>query len=94
MPDEKGKLTEEDFTKIRMWLTSFGLPAPHCPFCGSDQWSIGPHLVQPVTLGPAYQLQLGGFIGYPQIAVVSTKCGHTMFINAVVAGLLPPAPEQ
>jgi hypothetical protein len=94
MPDEKGKLTDEELTKIRTWLTSFGLPVPTCPFCGSNVWSIGPYLVQPLTLGAGNALQLGGYIGYPQIALVSAKCGHTLFINAVVAGLLPPAPDQ
>lgn len=88
MPDNTGVLTEKDKAKVIAWLGSRGVPIPACPFCGSREWAIGDHLVQPVTLGPQNALQLGG-IGYPQVMLVSQKCGYTAFINAVVVGLLP-----
>jgi predicted RNA-binding protein with TRAM domain len=90
MPDESGKLTPDEKTKVVAWLTSFGRPAPACPICGSENWQISDHLVQPVTLGPKVTLLLSG-IGYPQVGIVSVPCGYTMFVNAVMAGVLPGA---
>ena len=88
MPDKDGKLTDEDRKKVNDWLAKF----PEwingtCPICGSKQWMLAEHLVQPVTLGPSEGLQLGG-IGYPQIMLVSNPCGYTRMLNAVIIGVL------
>jgi predicted nucleic-acid-binding Zn-ribbon protein len=89
MPDASGLLTEDDKKKIVDWLrnTSWGLDAK-CPICGDTNWAIGEYLVQPVTLGAGGGLQLGG-TGYPQIQIISTRCGYTIFLNAVIVGILP-----
>jgi len=95
MPDATGKLTEEDYRKIHAWL---GKHSPGgsaiCPVCHSPNWTIGEYLVQPITLGAGHALQLGG-IGYPQFMLISNPCGHTLFINAVMAGVvIPVAPPK
>jgi hypothetical protein len=87
MPDETGKLTTEEYNKVNTWLTSSGKTPFICPICGGDTWSIGPHLIQPVTLGKDLALQLGG-IGYPMIALVSQRCGYVMLFSAVIAGIV------
>src|SRR2546430_1015867 len=92
MPDRDGKLSEAEKKKLADWLSSKG-PPPTCPICSSSQWAIGDHLVQPVTLGPARAPQLGGY-AYPQAMVISTTCGYTMYINAVLAGLVEVRPTQ
>jgi len=88
MPDKTGKLTDADLAKVVDWLSKYtpGGDAK-CPLCGSTEWAIGHHLLQPVTLGGNLNLQLAG-IGYPQVALMSIPCGYTMFVNAVVAGVL------
>jgi len=91
MPDSSGKLSDEEKKKITDWLARWRHEPNPCSVCGSPNWLIGDHLVQPVTLGPNSQLQLGG-VGYPQIMLISLPCGHTVFINAVVAGILVPPP--
>jgi hypothetical protein len=93
MPDATGMLTKEDYDKLAAWFAKFNRPFPNCPVCGSDKWTYGAHLLQPLTLGGGGQIQFGG-IGYPQVTIVSTPCGYTIFINAVIAGLLPPAPPS
>jgi hypothetical protein len=102
MADPDGKLSEDEKQLFAKWLVSQGIPPPVCPLCGSREWAIADHLVQPLTLGGAQRsIQLSG-IGYPQVMLISAKCGHTLFVNAVVAGLLPqhkvqsaiPTPES
>ena len=87
MPDKDGRLTPDEKQRVAAWLTSQGIPPPVCPFCGQREWAIGDHLVQPVTLGPGGGLTLGG-VGYPQVMLISSKCGYTALINAVIAGVL------
>lgn len=94
MPDETGKLTQEEYAKVNTWLTSFGKAPFICPTCGSDTWAIGPHLIQPLTLGKDLAMQLGG-TGYPMVALVSQRCGYVMLFSAVMAGVVaavPPPP--
>jgi hypothetical protein len=91
MPDASGKLSPEDKNKIIAWLTRDGRPTPICPICGTQEWAIADHVTQPITVGGAGGgLVLGG-VGYPNIMVVSTRCGYTMYVNAVIAGILPAA---
>jgi ribosomal protein S27AE len=95
MPDQSGKLTEEEKAQVLAWVAEKGKAGnPNCPVCGSPNWLLADHLVQPITLGANRSLLLGG-IGYPQVMLVSTVCGYTRFLNAVVLGLIPPtAPEE
>jgi hypothetical protein len=93
MPDAAGKLTPEDKQKCVDWINSFRQPPLVCPICGSKNWSIADHLVAPPVLGPGSGLQLGG-VSYPQLMLISNPCGHTIFVNAVLAGVLQnPAPS-
>ena len=87
MPDETGKLTPEEYTKVHAWLTSLGKSPFICPYCGSDTWSIGPHLIQPLTLGKDLALQLSG-TGYPMVALVSQRCGYVALFSAVITGIV------
>jgi len=91
MPNETGNLTPEEYTKVNAWLTSFGRTPMICPVCGGDTWSIGPHLIQPVTLGKDLELKLGG-TGYPMVALVSQRCGYVMLFSAVMVGIVAAVP--
>jgi hypothetical protein len=89
VPDSGGRLTAEEKQKAADWVNRhWTAGSDACPICGSTEWFIGDHLVQPITLGPNNGLLLGG-IGYPQVMVISALCGYTMFINAVIMGLAP-----
>lgn len=88
MPDVTGKLTEEEKQNAAAWVNRFWVGrSDACPICGDTEWIIGDHLVQPITLGPNSGLLLWG-TGYPQAMVISAKCGYTIFINAVMMGLV------
>ncbi len=92
MPDKDGKLTEADYKLVTDWLEKFSALATPCPLCGSMNWLIGPHLVQPITIGGDQTLLFGGGVGYPHILLMSDKCGYTIMLNAVLVGLAKAAP--
>jgi hypothetical protein len=89
MPDKDGKLTlDEKNLVVQKLLATW--TAQNCPICGSPNWTVADHLVQPFTLGPNAGPMLGG-VGYPQVMLISVGCGHTLFFNAVMMGILPAA---
>lgn len=92
MAEDPLKLTPEQLEKAVAWLQSHDHPAPPCPICGQNKWTVGIHLVQPITMGPDRNVHLGG-VSYPFLQVISPKCGYTMFVNAVIAGLVPKAED-
>jgi hypothetical protein len=92
MPDPTGKLTPEELKKAHDWLAKYSPGAETaCPICRSTTWIIAEHLVQPVTLRAGLSIQLGG-LSYPQVMVISNPCGYTMFLNAVLVGILVGTP--
>lgn len=93
MADDQGKLSDDDRKKVVQWITRFRPGVMNCPICGSPNWTVGGHLVQPVTLGSGNSLMLGG-VSYPQAMLISDPCGHTLFLNAVVMGLVSPGAEK
>jgi hypothetical protein len=89
LAEDKTILSDEDLKKALAFLESKRRGDIVCPICKSTEWTIGAHIVQPVTVSPGNNgLMLGG-VGYPQIMLISKECGHTLFINAVVAGIVP-----
>jgi hypothetical protein len=91
---DQTRLTQDQKTRIADWLNKHtDNNAPKCPFCGSDVWVIGDHLIQLQVASLSGNLVLGG-TAYPQVMLVSSPCGHTVFFNAVMLGLMPGAPRQ
>jgi hypothetical protein len=92
---DPGKLTEQDKKRVIKYLTERGFHLRSiCPVCASQEWFIGDHLVMPPVLTPNVGLSIGG-PGYPLAMVISKGCGYTLFINAVILGLMPsPQDEQ
>jgi hypothetical protein len=95
---DQTKLTQAEKELIAKWLNekSSGKPPP-CPFCGSNTWAVGDHLVAAPVMGTTGTTTIGG-PSYPQAMLVSDPCGYTVFFNAVVIGLLhhslPPEGED
>ncbi len=90
MSDHEGKLTEEEKQKILAWLESHEKQPRVCQLCGSTNWLLAEHVVQPLRYGP----QIYGGVAYPQIMLISQPCGHTLYVNAVMIGLYPPSATQ
>ncbi len=59
---------------------------PICSFCGNNTWNISSKIFELLEFD-ANGLQLGGPV-YPVVPITCNNCGNTLFINALVAGLL------
>ena len=87
-----GELSQEAYDKAVDWITTqWG--TSDCPFHGPTDWYVGRVLAEARSYGP-----VAGFSNksvYPFIVVTCTKCGYSVLVNAIVAGVVPstqPAP--
>jgi hypothetical protein len=87
VPDPQGKLTGAEQEQVRSWLGD-QWTQPVCPFHGRTSWEIG-DVVQ--TMPYASGLLSTGPV-YPLIVLTCQRCGYTVFINAIRAGILPHLP--
>jgi len=89
MPDSSGKLTLEEKQKVTQWIVEhWSVVTTSCPICGSKDWELSEHLVQPLTFSTGSVL-VGG-ASYPQAMLISKKCGYTMYFNVMVMGIVQP----
>ena len=83
-------LSSDEVKRAIDWLVAKAKTAVQCVICKSESWKVLPDLVGFVAYGPARAgydtLDLRGDV-YPQIQMVCTVCGQTVFINAVLAGV-------
>ena len=90
MPDSHGNLTPDDKSTVLTWLQSRWTVAKTCPVSGHNDWMIGDHVVQPITISGQGAARSKG-LGYPQVMLICDGCGYTMYFNAVKIGLGAPS---
>lgn len=90
MPDNQGRLTTEEQTKVQGWLKE-NWKNWACPYSGHTHWEIGQTIVQAVAFTGG-GLSIGGPV-YPLIVVTCSGCGNTVFINAIKAGIVDKGAE-
>lgn len=61
-----------------------------CPMCGGGPWTVQDSTFQLMEFSEG-GLVLGGPV-LPVIPVVCTNCGNTVLVNAIVSGIMAPAP--
>jgi hypothetical protein len=88
MPNEKGLLSTEEREKCAAWFQQQAAGNVQCPICKTDQWDIEDSLVKTHILIPG-QRSLEGVPMYSFFLVCCRKCRHTIFVNAVDAGIIP-----
>jgi hypothetical protein len=81
-----GLLSQEQQQAAQAWLQEHWTIAI-CPFHGPTNWSIGATLVGTVTFANG-GIVMGGGPLYPLLPVTCSVCGYTVFINALIAGLV------
>jgi RNase P subunit RPR2 len=74
----------QQISKAIEWVEERWGASRSCPYCDHDQWEISTPVEIPLRSGEAMS---------PAIPVMCSNCGHTVFINAIRAGLYPD-PEK
>lgn len=91
MPDKKGKLSDEEKSKIKGWLELKWKSGKICEICGENYWQVIEQLIAPISYSNGFIL--GGSTS-PQVMVVCTSCGSTKYFNAIAIGLLSSSKEE
>ena len=86
-PPPRSRLTAEQLAKAQQWLRT-RWPNGNCPFHGPTQWQVGDILVQTMIYAEGGGIILGGGPVYPLLLITCTQCGYTVFVNAIVAGVI------
>ena len=91
MPSHLGLLSDAEKQFVMQWLYSkWSRGAGRCPIDGKTNWVIGDYLVAPNYATNLSGVNLGS-APFPQVVVICGDCGHTLYFNAVVMGLIPSA---
>ena len=92
MPAKDGKLTEEEQSRAQEWVREKSSGIPACTMCGQRQWALGDHSVHsPIYFGG------GMFLGgptYPQFMLICQTCGHTVYYNAILSGVIKEKEQE
>lgn len=88
MPDSAGKLSQDDFQKIKAWWDQHWKGDVVCPVCKTKHWTTSAHVVQ--TPRWSTPEAAGAPPVYPYIAISCNTCSHTLLFSAVRMGITPP----
>lgn len=86
--ENTGAFTDAGVDKkaVQKWLQQKWTGPASCPISGDNNWTVADDFVQPMKYSTG-GLSIGGR-GYPLVMVVCSTCGYTLFLNAIVMGLL------
>ena len=83
MPDENGKLSQEERDAANKWIRE-RVKSP-CAACGHAYWAVGSYVV---SLSADTKNFLGTKKHYPALVTVCAECGHFRLHSAVLAGII------
>lgn len=86
------KLTDEQHKKLTQYVATRWKAPFQCPYCKSNSWDITREIFQ-LTEFSKSGLVLGGPV-VPLAPVTCTSCGHTVLLNAIIAGVLEPDAQE
>ena len=82
MPDEYGKLSDQEFATAKEWLTK-RIKGP-CSACGNRSWTLAKHVMSMRT-------EVKNFLGetpyFPALLMICNNCGYFRFHGARRAGI-------
>lgn len=85
-PSFNAELTPELHQRAQKWVEEKWTRA-ECPFHGPTSWEVGNMVVQTVQYVPK-GISIGGRT-YPLVPVICRTCGYTVFLNALLMGIVP-----
>lgn len=68
-----------DQQKVADWVNEHWKDEKTCTICKGTDWTIGPDIV--FVKSPTLE-------SYPLVLLVCNQCGHTIFFNALIMGLV------
>ena len=85
------KLTEDQAQRVISYITQTNNNRPIvCSVCGTKQWSVN-NLITEMREFQNGNFILGGDSAImPFVSLTCEHCGHTIFINAIRAGVVSP----
>ena len=83
MPDEQGKLSDQEYAKAQKWMEK---NANNACVCGVNSWSLAQYVV--VQRADTKNL-LSVHNYYPSLLLMCRDCGHFRFYGARKAGITP-----
>lgn len=89
---KSGELTKGEKGKVFDWVTKQSPKGIGCAICAKREWILGDHLVAAPIFHEG-NMVLGGQ-SYPTVMLICKNCGHTLYLNAVMIGLVPPKKKQ
>ena len=93
MPKSNGELTPAELDKFRRWLADHTGPQANssCPSCGTNNWTIGSHLINALVYHPGGAMVVGGPT-YPMAFIACSNCFHVRTFMAIPIGLTGEVP--
>lgn len=86
------KLTPEQVEKLTKFINSKWKSPFQCPYCQVNNWNVTEQVFQ------LSEFSGGGFVvGGPVVPLAPmtcNNCGHTVLLNALVAGVVEPKKEE
>lgn len=76
--------------KLQEYIKQIKVPA--CQLCGNNQWGLSDQIFQLLEFDPN-GASIGGS-AFPVAAITCKHCGNTLFVNAIVAGLVDKTGES
>lgn len=77
---------------LQVFLRKKIAPPTVCPICHGQNWNFADTIWELREFSGG-TLRVGGPV-FPVLSMTCSTCGHTLFINALVAGILEPSKEQ
>lgn len=79
-------MTQDEKQKIINWLNQKQPTGFQCSVCNDRRWTVGDHVVS-ALVSEGGGIQIGG-TNYPNVFLVCNNCGHTVYFNAVMLGVV------
>lgn len=89
------KLTEEQAQSVITHITrTSNNRTIVCPICGNTQWSVNSIITEMREFQNGNLILGGNSSIMPFVSITCNNCGHTLFINAIRAGIVSPNSQQ
>jgi predicted nucleic-acid-binding Zn-ribbon protein len=91
--DASGPLTDDQRKLIQKWFDT-KCPDFKCPICGNETFHGSDRVFTPIPISADGRGSLAFGVSLPSIAVVCSRCGHTLFFNALMIGVAHQPPRD